>query len=633
MGEASRSTFIVANDEYADRRLSQLRAPAADARELAGVLGDPDVGGFDVALSINEPEHIVRRRLSEFFDNRGVDDFLLLHLSCHGVKDEDGRLYFATPDTEMDHLEATSIPSEFVNRLMTRSRSRRVVLLLDCCYSGAFARGWMSRAGDRVDLRERFDGRGRIVLTASSAMEYSFEGDELTGRGSPSVFTSALVQGLATGEADRNRDGYISVDELYDYAYDQVRAATPSQTPGKWVFDVQGDFYVARSRMEPVPAEVGLPLELVAATQSPFAHIRVGAVEELAGLAGGVDEVLANQARERLALLADDDSQLVARTAARALGRDEPVVAPAPVDVPRGPVATVDTAQTEGADVAAASVAAPEPAPSPVDEPPAARRAIVLGRVGALLLLAVLPITVLAAFRAGDPLDVWNLFAVISPVEAVLAAVAVWMVLGAVGRRRLPTAVGAGALTVIGTVCSVGSLGLVKFSSQRIDGLAVALSVLTLLGAAAIVAAAVSCIRASIGTAGSGRIDPTALILALVGAGLAVAALFQVYDGASSLVTELNEGYSAEFIFEPALAAVLVLVGLVALSSWPRFGVGVLVTVGVQMAVHYLGVLLAAHFGVGEQGGTGPAWFLGLFAGILVAAAGFYAQVAGRGDR
>src|SRR6476661_6169574 len=214
MAEATRSTFIVANDEYADRRLSQLRAPAADARELAGVLGDPDIGGFDVDLSINEPEHVVRRRLSTFFDNRGVDDFLLLHLSCHGVKDEDGRLYFATPDTEMDHLEATSIPAEFVNRLMTRSRSRRVVLLLDCCYSGAFARGWMSRAGDRVDLQERFDGRGRIVLTASSAMEYSFEGGELTGQGSPSVFTSALVRGLATGEADRNRDGYISVDEL-----------------------------------------------------------------------------------------------------------------------------------------------------------------------------------------------------------------------------------------------------------------------------------------------------------------------------------------------------------------------------------------------------------------------------------
>ena len=333
MGEASRSAFIVANDEYADQRLRRLRAPAADARELGGVLGDPDVGGFDVAMSINEPEHVLRRRLSAFFEGRGLDDMLLLHLSCHGVKDEDGRLYFATPDTQMDHLEATALPAEFVNRQMTRSRSRRVVLLLDCCYSGAFARGWMSRAGDRVDIQERFDGRGRIVLTASSAMEYSFEGDQLSGQGSPSVFTSALVQGLASGEADRNRDGYISVDELYDFAYDEVRAATPSQTPGKWVFDVQGDFVVARSRLEPVPPP-GLPPELAAATMSPFAHIRLGAVEELRALLEHPDELLATQAREHLTAMVEDDSQRVSRAAAEGLSPDEPAAEAAPEPPP-----------------------------------------------------------------------------------------------------------------------------------------------------------------------------------------------------------------------------------------------------------------------------------------------------------
>jgi hypothetical protein len=631
VGEASRSTFIVANDEYADRRLGQLRAPAADARELASVLGDPDIGGFNVDLSVNEPEHILRRRLSEFFDDRGVDDFLLLHLSCHGVKDEDGRLYFATPDTDMDHLEATAIPSEFVNRLMTRSRSRRIVLLLDCCYSGAFARGWMSRAGDRVDLQERFEGRGRIVLTASSAMEYSFEGNELTGRGSPSVFTSALVQGLATGEADRNRDGYISVDELYDFAYDQVRAATPSQTPGKWVFDVQGDFYVARSRLEPIPSEVGLPVELLAATQSPFARVRAGAVEELAGLAAGVDERLAALAREQLALLADDDSHLVARTAARALGRDEAVDPPTPVDAPRG-VVPEDTRDTDGEAVVHTPAVPQEPAPGLV-EAPAARWVTVTGRLAAVSLLAVLPIMVLA-FRAEASIDGWNLFAVVSPIEAVLSAGAVWLLVGGLGHRRLSTAAVAGSLTVVGAMYWVGSLGLVKFSVQRIDAGAVVLSVLALLGATGTVAVGIACVRASTRTAGSGRIDPGVLILALVGAALAVAALVRPYDGFSSLASELGEGgYSAEFFFEPALAVVLVLVGLGALSSWPQFGEGALVTVGTQIAVHYLGVLLAAHFAVGEVGETGPAWFLGLFAGVLVAAAGLNAHAGSRNDR
>jgi len=44
------------------------------------------------------------------------------------------------------------------------------------------------------------------------------------------------VHGLRTGEADRDLDGLISLDELYDYVYDRVRERTPNQTPGKWTF-------------------------------------------------------------------------------------------------------------------------------------------------------------------------------------------------------------------------------------------------------------------------------------------------------------------------------------------------------------------------------------------------------------
>jgi hypothetical protein len=125
---------------------------------------------------------------------------------------------------------------------MNRSRSRRVVLLLDCCYAGAFERGMTARAGTGVGIEERFGGRGRAVITASSAMEYAFEGDQLADAHdpAPSVFTSAVVEGLRTGDADRDQDGQVALDELYDYVFDKVRAATPHQTPGKWTLVCRG---------------------------------------------------------------------------------------------------------------------------------------------------------------------------------------------------------------------------------------------------------------------------------------------------------------------------------------------------------------------------------------------------------
>jgi hypothetical protein len=615
VSEGRRSAFVVANDDYLDRRLRRLRAPAADAKELARVLRDPDIGGFEVEVSLNEPEHVIRRRLSAFFDDRGIDDLLLLHLSCHGLKDDDGRLYFATPDTELDHLDATSIPSEFVNRQMTRSRSRRIVLLLDCCYSGAFARGLLSRAGDRVDIKERFDGRGRIVLTASSAMEYSFEGDELAGEGQPSVFTSALVRGLSTGEADRNRDGFISVDELYDFAYDQVRAVTPSQTPGKWVFDVQGDFYVARSGFEAKSEGGGLPRELLAAVKSPFAHVRAGAVEELAAMLEGPDETLSAGARAALDELADDDSQRVAAAVARLFGGQASDV--------REPAPDVTAAEVgESAPVAAPVERTPEPPRAPVvPEPRPPQRVPAIVRGAAVALLAALPIPVIASSYEG-----WNLFAVMSPFEVGGAALAIWLIARALTKDQVSASLAAGILTVVGVLMSVASVGSIKFSVQRISPTATVLTCVVLLGSVAILASGVACTRASLSTAAVAPVDPGALLLALAGAGLAFAALFVNYDGYSSLWSEVGEGTSAEFFFGPAVAVAVIIVGMVVLGSWPRFAVALLVAVGVETALHFLGVIFAAWRAVGEVGDVRAAGFIGLLGGLLAASAGAYAS-------
>jgi uncharacterized caspase-like protein len=215
-----RAALVVANDDYQDPDLAKLRSPAQDARELAGVLADPDIGAFSVDTLVNRPHYEVLEHLETFFSDRRRQDLLVVYFSCHGVKDDDGKLYFAARNTKRRFLASTAIPADWVNEQIGRSRSNRVILLLDCCYSGAFARG--VKGDPVVAIKERFDGRGRIVLTASNALEYSFEGEEVAGEGRPSIFTGALVHGLRTGEADRGGDGYIDVDELYEYVYSKV---------------------------------------------------------------------------------------------------------------------------------------------------------------------------------------------------------------------------------------------------------------------------------------------------------------------------------------------------------------------------------------------------------------------------
>jgi hypothetical protein len=322
--DGTRSALIVASDAYQDPGLRQLRAPASDAQALAAVLEHPEIGGFQVRTLLNQPAHEVSLAVEEFFADRRPDDLLLVHVSSHGVKDEDGELYFAATNTRLRRLGATAVAAEFVNRRMSRTRSRRVVLLLDCCYAGAFERGMTARAGTGVGIKEQFGGRGRAVITASSAMEYAFEGDELAdaSRATPSVFTRALVEGLETGEADRDQDGLVALDELYDYVYDKVRAVTPNQTPGKWTFGVQGDLYIAR-RARPVTQPVPLPAELQEAVDSPFAGVRAGIVPELARLLRSRHAGLALSARLTLERLTGDDSRAVSAAATTAIQKAE----------------------------------------------------------------------------------------------------------------------------------------------------------------------------------------------------------------------------------------------------------------------------------------------------------------------
>ncbi|MFD0539701.1 caspase domain-containing protein [Actinomadura luteofluorescens] len=359
----------MASDRYEDPGLGSLRSPAHDVRALAAALADPRIGGFAVEDVFNRQAHEVNAAIEDFFCDKQPDDVLLLYVSCHGVKDDAGRLYFATTNTRVKRLGSTGIASAFVSEQMSHSMSRNIILLLDCCYSGAFVEGMVVRGPGGVGINERLSGSGRAILSSSSALEYAFELDrqrvtkEISRYGTreeggrPSIFTEALVRGLVTGEADRDRDGRISVDELYDYTYSQVTAVNPNQTPTKFS-DVSGELIVARSPGTLRPPE--LPEEVRSAAYHPLASVRAAAVGTLKDLALAGDEA-GLLAYERLKALLGDDSRTVARRGRSRrgdrAGRPVPRAAPGP-----GPAAAWPRAR-RGVD-AARSAAGPGAAPS-----------------------------------------------------------------------------------------------------------------------------------------------------------------------------------------------------------------------------------------------------------------------------
>jgi glutamate transport system substrate-binding protein len=368
---AGRYALIIANAVYEDASLARLRAPSHDAEALRRVLEDESIGGFDVRVVADAGMRDVQLAVVEFFTTRRSGDLALLHFSGHGLKDPRGDLYFATRDTELHHLRATGVASTFVNLQISDCAARRVVVMLDCCYSGAFAKGALSRADRSVNLAEEFRpaeeerGKGRVVLTASSSTQYAFDGDELSeADDSPSVFTTALVEGLGTGAADVGEDGEISVDDLYEYVYDQVRRRTPYQVPQKHSFAIEGELVIAHSVR---PLE--LPHDLRANLESASVGARLEAIGELGRWLASPKPARRSAARTELQLRQQNDDSLRVRQQAEAVlaGATAEVgsIGDPPVSKPgsRSSPATTDSSPK------AATVGSPQPVP-PTHQPP-----------------------------------------------------------------------------------------------------------------------------------------------------------------------------------------------------------------------------------------------------------------------
>ena len=308
-----RLALIVATESYDDAGLDGLRSPARDAVDLREVLADPEVGGFAVTSVVDGTAQKVRIAVGDFLADRRPGDLVLVYMSCHGLVDLRRRLYFAARDTMKGRLAATGVEAQWLLEALEDCRARRQVLMLDCCFSGAFAAG--AKGSEDLALGERFhgQGRGRVVLTASRDSEYSFEGDPVPGQAVPgSVFTSALVDGIRSGAADLDRDGYISVDDAYGYAFDTVQASNAEQTPQRWFYGAEGTILLARSPagVTITPAEV--PAGLLSSFDSTYPSVRIGAVEALAEWLDDDDPGRVVAARRTLAHVAESDRPEVA---------------------------------------------------------------------------------------------------------------------------------------------------------------------------------------------------------------------------------------------------------------------------------------------------------------------------------
>jgi hypothetical protein len=101
------------------------------------------------------------------------------------------------------------------------------IAILDSCASGAFTRLKGGKKSPPFLIDAAYDMKGCAIMTSSSSDEASQESDRLKG----AFFTHYLVSGLR-GAADMTQDGRITLNEAYQFAFNETRAQTANTMDG-----------------------------------------------------------------------------------------------------------------------------------------------------------------------------------------------------------------------------------------------------------------------------------------------------------------------------------------------------------------------------------------------------------------
>jgi len=212
----------------------QLQFAERDAASFAEALKNSGVGSENVRslIGVEATASAIKAVVGNWLAKSASDaDTVILFFSGHGLLEREfGESYLLGYDSDpKDPYTSALSVSEISQAIKNRVRARRVLVLVDAVRrdffdpdaggeadASTFARAFNQLATSRS---------GASVIIASGPGEFSREGQRWSGHG---VFTKHLIDALASG-GDRNADGSITADELFDY----VKTRVAEDTSGK----------------------------------------------------------------------------------------------------------------------------------------------------------------------------------------------------------------------------------------------------------------------------------------------------------------------------------------------------------------------------------------------------------------
>lgn len=227
---------IIGINSY-DNNIPSLKGPTNDAIVLQDILQTKGIADYNVTLMTNNSSGSINQAMEKVCSKVKEEDTLLFYFSGHGsMPDSKNDLYMLASNSRTDRIRSTSVSGFFINELMSSTKCKNQIMILDCCNAGAFARS----------LRASSILGGRVIITSSSESGNAQEVKRNDGK-TVGVFSHAFSQGILKGKADLNNDGIISIIELYQYCHNIIKKSKYNQETLLWALGLTNDIKVAKN--------------------------------------------------------------------------------------------------------------------------------------------------------------------------------------------------------------------------------------------------------------------------------------------------------------------------------------------------------------------------------------------------
>ncbi|MCX4410800.1 MULTISPECIES: caspase family protein [unclassified Streptomyces] len=216
-------------------RFPGLEGPRKDGLILWSSLTNPRTGKFrseDVEVFYERSSKEIMALAEDFFAKGKTGDTLLFYYSGHGFREQQ-ELFLCGRDSVQNRMVSTAVSADSLNKIMKKTPASTVIVVLDCCHSGAFK-------GRPQVTPDSLAGKGRYVITASSAIDVAADAES---PGTASPFTEALADALEVGTAGLDDSGEVSLDEVFRRMSTRLSGR---HSPPRRKFDGSGDLVLAR---------------------------------------------------------------------------------------------------------------------------------------------------------------------------------------------------------------------------------------------------------------------------------------------------------------------------------------------------------------------------------------------------